>query len=297
VADVTGDGRADLVTANFGSSNVSVLLGNGNGTFASAQNFATGSSPVSAAVGDLNGDGLPDLVVANQANNTVSVLLGNRNVATHYQINAPASVTAGVPFSITVTAEPAGPGVDCLYTGTVSFSSSDLKAGLPANYTFTKLDMGRHTFTVTLKTAGSQTITATDTVTSSITATDSVTVKAAAASSFAVAAPPHVTQNKAFALSVMAMDAFGNVAKGYRGTVSFSDPSDQAAMPGNYTFTNTDQGHHRFSITLTVTGTQTITVTDTSDSGIKGSVTITVNKSGRARVDDFFASGGFDSDT
>ena len=81
LADVNGDGKPDLVVANYGSNTVSVLLGNGNGTFQAQQTFATGSDPVSVAVGDVNGDGRPDLVVANFGSDTVSVLLnaGNGN--------------------------------------------------------------------------------------------------------------------------------------------------------------------------------------------------------------------------
>ena len=77
---MNGDGKPDLVVANRCYSNtVSVLLGNGNGTFQAQQTFATGTSPCSVAVGDVNGDGKPDLVVANDVSNTVSVLLGNGN--------------------------------------------------------------------------------------------------------------------------------------------------------------------------------------------------------------------------
>ncbi len=79
VADVNGDGKPDLVVANYGSNTVSVLLGNGNGTFQTQQTFATGSEPYSVAVASLNGDGKPDLVVANFGDSTVSVLLGNGN--------------------------------------------------------------------------------------------------------------------------------------------------------------------------------------------------------------------------
>jgi hypothetical protein len=57
---------------------VSVLLGNGDGTFQAARNFAAGIRPYSVAVGDFNGDGTPDLAVANDTfSGTVSVLLGN----------------------------------------------------------------------------------------------------------------------------------------------------------------------------------------------------------------------------
>ena len=56
---------------------MSVLLGNGNGTFQPAVNSATGGAAVSLAVGDFNGDGKLDLATANSAAAIVSVLLGN----------------------------------------------------------------------------------------------------------------------------------------------------------------------------------------------------------------------------
>jgi hypothetical protein len=85
VGDFNGDGIPDLVTANVGSDpdpgSVSVLLGNGDGTFQPARNFLAGSNPWGVAVGDFNGDGIPDLAVANSAGfggaSGVSVLLGN----------------------------------------------------------------------------------------------------------------------------------------------------------------------------------------------------------------------------
>jgi hypothetical protein len=79
LADVNGDGKLDMVVSNNGNSTVSVLLGNGNGTFQPQQTFAVGGEPVCVAVTDVNGDGKPDLVVANYSSNTVSVLLGNGN--------------------------------------------------------------------------------------------------------------------------------------------------------------------------------------------------------------------------
>ena len=77
VGDFNGDGRPDLAVANIGSNTVSVLLGNGDGTFQPAQHFATGAAPRSVAVGDFNGDGRLDLATANSGGNDVSVLLGN----------------------------------------------------------------------------------------------------------------------------------------------------------------------------------------------------------------------------
>jgi hypothetical protein len=82
IGDLNGDGRSDLAVASYTSgpvtvSSVSVLLGNGDGTFGARNDYSTGDFPVSVAIGDLNADGKPDLVVANNGPATVSVLLGN----------------------------------------------------------------------------------------------------------------------------------------------------------------------------------------------------------------------------
>ena len=87
IGDLSGDGRPDLAVANAGSvvaagSTVSVLLGNGDGSFAPRTDFPVGARPISVAIGDLNGDARLDLAVANSGSSanagaTVSVLLGN----------------------------------------------------------------------------------------------------------------------------------------------------------------------------------------------------------------------------
>ena len=81
VGDFNGDGTPDLAVANAGSHNVSVLLGNGDGSFQAAQNFGAGIVPQSVTVGDFNGDGKPDLAVANENSNNVSVLINNTPMA------------------------------------------------------------------------------------------------------------------------------------------------------------------------------------------------------------------------
>src|SRR5258707_853361 len=77
MGDFNGDGVPDLATANWGSNDVSVFLGNGDGSFQTARGFGADTSPSSVALGDFNGDGVPDLAVANNSSNDVSVLLGN----------------------------------------------------------------------------------------------------------------------------------------------------------------------------------------------------------------------------
>ncbi|MGA7436183.1 MAG: VCBS repeat-containing protein, partial [Solirubrobacterales bacterium] len=77
-ADFNGDSKADLATANLGSNNVSVLLGNGSGGIQSgATIFPIGAAPISVISADFNGDGKPDLATADYVTNEVSVLLGN----------------------------------------------------------------------------------------------------------------------------------------------------------------------------------------------------------------------------
>src|SRR5205823_13039200 len=99
VGDINRDGVPDLAVANSGSSDVSVLLGNGDGTFQAARAFAVaGTTAAAVAVADLDGDGRPDLAVAHAG--VVSVLLGNGDGT--FQA-ARAFATAGTsPHSITV---------------------------------------------------------------------------------------------------------------------------------------------------------------------------------------------------
>ena len=63
--DFTGDGRTDLAVANSGSNDVSVLLGNGDGTFRDQATYPVGTDPVALVAGDFTGDGRTDLAVAN----------------------------------------------------------------------------------------------------------------------------------------------------------------------------------------------------------------------------------------
>jgi hypothetical protein len=76
-ADLNGDGHPDLVATNYGASNVSVLLGNGDGTFQAAVGYGTDSAPRDVVIADFNGDGKPDIAVCNENSNDVSILLGN----------------------------------------------------------------------------------------------------------------------------------------------------------------------------------------------------------------------------
>jgi len=78
VGDFNGDGKLDLAVANSSDNTLTILLGNGDGTFVPTASFPyMGSLPISIAVGDFNGDGKLDLAVANEASSDVTILLGN----------------------------------------------------------------------------------------------------------------------------------------------------------------------------------------------------------------------------
>jgi hypothetical protein len=108
----------------------------------------------------------------------------------------------------------------------------------------------------------------------------------ASASAFVLTAPAKVTAGVPFDLTVTAVDPFGQLAIGYRGTVTFSttDPDPGVVLPADYTFMADDAGVHTFSdtglgeITLLTHGHQAITATDTADGSIMGQATVKVRR-------------------
>jgi hypothetical protein len=102
VGDFNVDGKLDLAVANYATSSVSVLLGNGDGTFRPNGSYTAGNSPY-VAVGDFNGDGFPDLAVRSSEASYVSVLLGNGDgtfqAARNFAVGtrAAAAPFAGIP--------------------------------------------------------------------------------------------------------------------------------------------------------------------------------------------------------
>ena len=77
LADFDDDGIADLVTANYFSSTVSVLRGNGDGTFQPAVDFWSGDATTGVAVGDFNDDGREDIVAGRLRNDHLALLLND----------------------------------------------------------------------------------------------------------------------------------------------------------------------------------------------------------------------------
>jgi uncharacterized repeat protein (TIGR01451 family) len=130
--DFNGDGKPDLAVANSQAANVSVHLGNGNGTFATGVAYGTGAWPYSVEAGDLNNDGHPDLVTSNTAGNSVSVLLGNGNgtfnAAVHYPVSSGGNVTLG-DFNADGNLDVA---TTMLYSGSIAILLGNGNGGLQA---------------------------------------------------------------------------------------------------------------------------------------------------------------------
>ena len=141
--------------------------------------------------------------------------------------------------------------------------------------------MGRRTFSVTLKTAGSQTVTATDTVTSTITGSSaSVTVSPAADSTLVVTTPPaSVTPNTSFGLTVADENGSGIIDTTFNGPVTLV-LSSGAVLGGTLTV-NAVRGSATFSgLTINTAGTYTLTAT--SGALTSAPVTVTVAAANQA---------------
>ncbi len=189
----------------------------------------------------------------------------NSNVNGYFTVSGPSSTASGVPFAITVTALNSSGALNSGYSGTVTFSSSDPQATLPANATLTK---GVGTFTTTLRTAGTQTILANDTANSTIAGiSNHISVTAGPATHLAVSTPSSVVLNTPFTFAVSALDSAGNISIGYTGTVHFTSSDPGATLPANSTLTN---GSRTFIATLVKQGSETISATDTTTTAISG---------------------------
>ncbi|HUR55347.1 MAG TPA: FG-GAP-like repeat-containing protein [Gemmataceae bacterium] len=264
--DFNGDTKLDVVTA---APDTLVLLGKGDGTFKATYHYGIGSGAVAVAVGNFNGDTFPDVALANNYSESVSVLRNDTDWRTLAVSGLAASATAGQTQTFTVTVRDNAGGVLTGYAGTMHFTSSDPQAALPGDYQFTPADAGVHIFTVTFKTAGWQWVTAADTTAPNLSGSQGTSVTAAAASALRLADfPPSVSSGEYGSFSVSAVDAYGNAATTYTGTVHFASSDGAAVLPGDYTFTEWDSGTAYFAAGLTTVGTQSLTATDTVAPGL-----------------------------
>src|SRR6266567_1529762 len=198
IGDFNRDGKQDLVVTNHLFATVSVLLGNGDGTFQAAQDFAVDNDPVYVTVNDFNGDAAPDLAVANLHAIAISVLLGNAGTGS--------TVVATPTFS------PGGG----TYTGSVTVTISDATSGATIHYT----------------TDGSTPTTSSPVYSGALTFTQTTTLKAMAAASgmtdSGVASATYTIQQQ----QQVATPAFSPGGGTYTGsvTVTISDATSGATI-------------------------------------------------------------------
>jgi hypothetical protein len=220
---------------------------------------------------------------------TLAIVSAPAGPATAFNVRTTNPYVAGAAHSVTVSALDSAGNVATSYRGTVHFTSSDSKASVPVDYTFTAADAGVHVFSyalhpsLMLKTAGSQSVRATDTHTSAISGAQTVVVNAGPAKTLVVRTTNPYVAGAAHSVTVTAQDAYGNVATGYRGTIHFTSSDAKASLPANFTFTATDAGVHRFSyalrppLILETIGTQWVRATDLHVSAITGAQSVVVH--------------------
>jgi Invasin, domain 3/Bacterial Ig-like domain (group 1) len=269
-------GMRQLTVSNvtlIAAATLTVTYGNdGGGAQPAAAAVATTSAGISTFTTKENSSGSSPLVaLAVSPNVTVEAAAASDLSLT----GTPASLTAGSTGSVTVTAIDGYGNTATTFTGTVTFTSNDPQAVLPANYTFTGLDAGVHAFpnSYTLKTAGSRTVTA---AAGAVTGTSAgVLVNSALpAATLTATAPSPATAGTGFSVTVTAKDAYGNIATGYTGTVSLTSTDPQVVVPGPYGFVGADNGSHALPVTLKTTGSQTVSASDGTLNATTGSVTV-----------------------
>src|SRR5437867_2959446 len=130
--DFNGDGKEDIAVPALQSDAVSILLGNGDGTFGPRTDFSTGRGPASLAKGDFNGDGILDLVTANILADSASILLGKGDgtFGPRTDLETFMHLTSGDLDQVTVADFNADGNLDFLTASVVSFSIANAALAL-----------------------------------------------------------------------------------------------------------------------------------------------------------------------
>jgi hypothetical protein len=316
VGDFNGDGLLDLAVANHESNNISVLLGNGDGTFGPAEHFAAGWTPAGTAVGDFNGDGRADVIVANHDSHNISVLL-NQGPAPRFRVTASSQVTAGFIFPLHVTPLDAWNRTDAAYTGTVRLTSSTGLADIwpvpvlgasmvgllsapqaPGPFlvgsalypgrtvlcndcTFKAEDNGEHDLFVIFNTAGAQTLTVTDSLNPARQGSTTVLVVPPAWARLLLDAPARSEPGKAFMATVTVLGESGKPFTAYDGTVHFTATDPLAELPADFMFRPTEFGVHSFPVTFKTIGNHALSVSDPNRPAVVGSTTVRILEAGK----------------
>ncbi len=243
--NLNGSGRATLTISNLGVGSHTVRVAyNGSGSF----NTSTSS--------------------------TLTQTVNKANTQTQISSSPNPSVLGQtVTFTATVRAVAPGSGTP---TGTVTFTIDGV-AQTPVT-----LGSGQATFSTSTLGAGSHQIAAAYSGSSSFNVSTSATltqvVNSATASRLVLSGLPEtVTADALYGINFTALDANGNVATGYTGTVHVTSTDPLASIdPQDYTFTADNQGMGVFYVILRTSGRQSVTVTDVMNPSLNATVTTTV---------------------
>jgi hypothetical protein len=181
--------------------------------------------------------------------------------ATHLQVFMAPSVQSGLPTDVIVQAITSNNQAASSYAGTVKFAlgTPDPGASLPATYTFTSADHGRHDFKITLVATGPQQVIVTDQATPAVKGSISTMVLAPpTASSVLFLGPKQTVTGAQTPITVQIEDQYHHVVPGFAGTVSFTSNDGAATVSSTnggtqgslqgftYTYTAADHGWHTF---------------------------------------------------
>jgi len=254
----------------------------------------TGTLTIDQGVGDVTGK---TSVTVTPATTTTYVLTASLNgstvnSSTKVTVNPQPPVTttgllvlrsgaadpvAGTPADFEVQATGPSGAVNPDYRGTVQFSSDDPQTVLPASVTFTAADAGKKTVSATFKHSGMHSLVGTDSATASLQGTALVSVAAATATSCVIGSiPASAAAGAQVGLRVSAVDAFGNVATGYTGTIGLTSSDAAAQLGAPATFDSSDAGSRAFSVQLRSAGNQTVTATDSANASLTCQATVAV---------------------
>ena len=191
-------------------------------------------------------------------------------------LSAPASTVAGQPLAgVTLSVRDAFNNLVHNYAGTVTFSSSDPNATLPPPYTFTAGDDGAHTFAgLVLRRAGSARLSVQSDF---LGAQASLAVGAASAAAVQISAPPGGVAGQPVVIGLNALDAYGNIAANYAGTLHFSSTDASAFLPPDTTLGASDRGSLQLATIFRTAGQASFTAQDLAVPALGNSVPLSID--------------------
>jgi alpha-tubulin suppressor-like RCC1 family protein len=201
-------------------------------------------------------------------------------------VGLPASVEAGTPLAVTISARDARGNLAAGYRGTIHLAATDPAAALPADLVLGAGDAGARSVPLTLATAGGQTLTVRDVDAPGLVAAATTLVTPAAAAALALTGlPDEVTAGAPFTVTVTALDPYGNAATAYRGTVALGSSDAGAVLPSSHAFADGDEGRHAFDgLELHAAGVQSVTAADTLAAGLGTTAEVLVRPGEAARL-------------